>query len=172
MKHSYEGWENPKASGLTQSCKFTSFQHLEPFNLTTVCFCCCVVSSICSPFRRLYQADHIAEGKARPQHWERHALLFRIVCGFFYIPQNCKHSRVVRRGLRLIVVIREWTKFLFISKFYFEKVGETIKKNWKSHVFFIVSFLFLSCFCHCFSFVLVMFWNFALSIRNFTLRLA
>ena len=54
----------------------TSFQHLEPFNLTTVCFCCCVVSSISSPFRRLYQADHIGEGKTRAQHRELHSLLF------------------------------------------------------------------------------------------------
>ena len=38
--------------------------------------CCYVVSSISSPFRRLRQADHIAEGKARPQHQELHALLF------------------------------------------------------------------------------------------------
>ena len=54
----------------------TSFQYLKPFNLTTVCFCCCVVSLISSPFRRLYQADHIGEGKARPQHQELHSLLF------------------------------------------------------------------------------------------------
>ena len=33
--------------------------------------------------------------------------------------------------------------FLFISKFFFQKVGETIKKNWKSYVFVIVCFLFL-----------------------------
>ena len=39
-------------------------------------FCCYLVSSISSPFRRLRQADHIAEGKARPQHRELHALLF------------------------------------------------------------------------------------------------
>ena len=32
---------------------------------------------------------------------------FRIVCGFFNVPQNCEHSRVVRRGLRFIVLIRE-----------------------------------------------------------------
>ena len=44
------------------------FQNLDSFNLTSVCFCCYVVSSISSPFRRLHQADHIAEGKARPQH--------------------------------------------------------------------------------------------------------
>ena len=31
----------------------------------------------------------------------------RIVCGFFHIPLGCKHSRVVRRGLRFIVLIRE-----------------------------------------------------------------
>ena len=57
-----------------------------------------------------------------------------------------------------------------------------MKKNWKSHVFVIVCFLFLSCCFQCFVFVFVfafvfvfvflMFWNFALSIRNFTLRLA
>ena len=35
-----------------------------------------VVSSISTPFRRLQRADHIAEGKARPQHQELHALLF------------------------------------------------------------------------------------------------
>ena len=38
-------------------------------------FCCYVVSLISSPFTRLCQADHIAEGKARPQHRELHALL-------------------------------------------------------------------------------------------------
>ena len=32
---------------------------------------------------------------------------FRIMCGFFNIPQNCEHSRVVRWGLRFIVLIRE-----------------------------------------------------------------
>ena len=32
---------------------------------------------------------------------------FRIMCGFFNVPQNWQHSRVVRRGLRFIVVIRE-----------------------------------------------------------------
>ena len=40
------------------------------------CLFCYVVSSISSPFRRLYQADHTAEGKAKPQHRELHALLF------------------------------------------------------------------------------------------------
>ena len=30
---------------------------------------------------------------------------FRIVCGFFNVPRNCEHSRVVRRGLRFIVLI-------------------------------------------------------------------
>ena len=39
-------------------------------------FCCYVVSLISSPFRRLRQAVHIAEGKARRQHRELHALLF------------------------------------------------------------------------------------------------
>ena len=32
---------------------------------------------------------------------------FRIVCGFFNVPWNCEHSRVVRRDLRFIVLIRE-----------------------------------------------------------------
>ena len=31
-------------------------------------FCCYVVSSISSPFRRLFQADHMADEKTRPQH--------------------------------------------------------------------------------------------------------
>ena len=42
--------------------------------LTTVCFA--VMWSPSSSFRRLRQADHIAEGKVRPQHRELHALLF------------------------------------------------------------------------------------------------
>ena len=41
---------------------------------------------------------------------------FRIVCGFFNIPQNCEHSRVVRRGLWFIVLIREDLKFLTICR--------------------------------------------------------
>ena len=44
--------------------------------LTTLCFLLFVVSSIISQFRRLHQADHITEGKARPQHQELHALPF------------------------------------------------------------------------------------------------
>ena len=39
-------------------------------------FCFCIISSISMPFRRLCQADHIAEGKTRPQCQELHALLF------------------------------------------------------------------------------------------------
>ena len=31
----------------------------------------------------------------------------RQVCGFFYVPQDYEHCRVVRRGLRFIVLIRE-----------------------------------------------------------------
>ena len=41
---------------------------------------------------------------------------FRIMCGFFNVPQNCEHSRVVRRGLRFIVVIREDLKVLTICR--------------------------------------------------------
>ena len=44
-------------------------------------FCCYVVSSTSSPFRRLRQADPIVEGKARPQHRELHALLFSTCVG-------------------------------------------------------------------------------------------
>ena len=39
-------------------------------------FCFYVVLSVSSPFRILRQADHIAEGKARPRHRELHAKLF------------------------------------------------------------------------------------------------
>ena len=39
---------------------------------------------------------------------------FRIICGFFNVPRNCEHSRVVRRSLRFIVVIREDLKVLTI----------------------------------------------------------
>ena len=39
---------------------------------------------------------------------------FRIVCGSFNVPRNCEHSRVVRRGLRFIVLIREDLKVLTI----------------------------------------------------------
>ena len=38
----------------------------------------------------------------------------RIVWGFFYVPPACEHSRVVRRGLRFIVLIREDLKVLTI----------------------------------------------------------
>ena len=42
---------------------------------------------------------------------------FRIMCGCFNVPQNyCEHSRVVRRGLRFIVVIREDLKVLTICR--------------------------------------------------------
>ena len=41
---------------------------------------------------------------------------FRIMCGFFNVPQDCEHSRVVRRGLRFIVVIREDLKVLTICR--------------------------------------------------------
>ena len=41
---------------------------------------------------------------------------FRIMCGFFNVPQNCEQSRVVRRGLRFIVVIREDLKVLTICR--------------------------------------------------------
>ena len=36
--------------------------------------------------------------KERPDHNTRNSMpySFRIVCGFFYIPQNCEHSRVVK----------------------------------------------------------------------------
>ena len=62
-------------------------------------FCCCVVSSINSTFGRLHQADHIAEGLGPDDNTGNslpHSL--QIVCGFVYVPQNCEHSRVVRRG--------------------------------------------------------------------------
>ena len=38
----------------------------------------------------------------------------RIVCGFFYVPLGCEYLRVVRRGLRFIVLIREDLKVLTI----------------------------------------------------------
>ena len=40
----------------------------------------------------------------------------RIVCGFFNVPWNCEHSRVVRRGLRFIVLIQEDLKVLTICR--------------------------------------------------------
>ena len=49
-----------------------------------------VVSSISSPFGRLCQADHIAEGKARPQHREVHALLFGNSVWVLLCPFNFK----------------------------------------------------------------------------------
>ena len=41
---------------------------------------------------------------------------FRIVCGSFDVPRNCEHSRVVRRGLRFIVLIRGDLKVLTICR--------------------------------------------------------
>jgi len=41
---------------------------------------------------------------------------FRIVCGFSNVPRNCEHSRVVRRGLRFIVLTREDLKVLSICR--------------------------------------------------------
>ena len=41
---------------------------------------------------------------------------FRIVCRFFNVPRNCEHSRVVRRGLQFIVLIREELKVLTICR--------------------------------------------------------
>ena len=38
----------------------------------------------------------------------------RTVCGLFYVPQGCEHWKVVRRGLRFIVLIREDLKVLTI----------------------------------------------------------
>ena len=45
------------------------FQCLGSFNclLSVSCY---EASLISNPFRRLHQANQIAEGKARPQHWE------------------------------------------------------------------------------------------------------
>ena len=80
-----------------------------------------------------------------------------------------------------------WITFLFISKSYFYKVGETIKKNWKSNVFIlhIVSstcqqmYNKMNCFFKrklnnntaLLQKTIKRNWKIALSIRNFTLRL-
>ena len=61
------------------------------------------------------------------------------------------------------LLIASAVTFLFISKFYFQKVEETIKKNWKSHVFchrlffvmFMSMFLFLFLHLLLFSFLLL-----------------
>ena len=60
------------------------FQHLDTFNLTAVCF------AVSHRFKRLRQADHIAERKARKQHREPHGMFysFRLVCGIFNVPQS------------------------------------------------------------------------------------
>ena len=39
-----------------------------------------------------------------------------IVCGFFYVPQNCEHLRAVRQGLWFIVLIGEDLKVLIIYR--------------------------------------------------------
>ena len=49
-------------------------------------------------------------------HWELHALPFMNSVWFFYVPQGCEHSRVVRWGLRFIVLTREDLKVLTICK--------------------------------------------------------
>ena len=47
--------------------RFTSFSTWTP-SISLLSVFCYVVSSISSPLRELRQADHIAEGKDRPQH--------------------------------------------------------------------------------------------------------
>ena len=56
--------------------------------------------------------------KGRPDHNTVSSMPYflQIVWGFFYFPQNWEHSRVVRRGLRFIVLIREDLKVLTICK--------------------------------------------------------
>ena len=43
-----------------------------------------------------------------------------LLCGFFDVPRNCEHSRVVRRGLRLIVLIRVDLKVLIVCRCNYE----------------------------------------------------
>ena len=52
----------------------------------------------------------------RPDHKTGSSMPYSlwIVCGFFYVPLGCEHWRVVRRGLRFIVLIREDLKVLTI----------------------------------------------------------
>ena len=70
-----------------------------------------MVSSISSPFRRLRQADHIAKGKARPQHPAGTPCpTFEKCLGSLTSHSVYEHWRVVRRGLRFIVLIREGLK--------------------------------------------------------------
>ena len=48
--------------------------------------------------------------------WSSMPYSLRIVCGFFYVPLGCEHWRVVRQGLRFIVLIREDLKVLTICR--------------------------------------------------------
>ena len=98
-------------------CKFLPvFQHLEPFNLTTVCFC-----SVWSHRSVVHSEDWTEPTtllKERPDHNTGKSMPYslRIECGFFYVPQNCKHSSVMNRGLQFIVLIREDLKVLTICR--------------------------------------------------------
>ena len=52
----------------------------------------------------------------RPDHNTESSMPYslQIVCGFFYVPLGCEHWKVVRRGLRFIVLIQEDLKVLTI----------------------------------------------------------
>ena len=45
----------------------------------------------------LQRTDHTNAGNST-------TYFFRMVCGFFYVPQSYEHCRVVKRGLRFIVL--------------------------------------------------------------------
>ena len=68
--------------------RFTSFRTSGLLQFDYCLFGCYVVSSISSPFIRLRQADHIAEGKARPQPRELRTSSFRLVCGIFNVQRT------------------------------------------------------------------------------------
>ena len=66
--------KSKKSNIQRNTCFFFLFQ-FQDLDFSIRLLCLDVVSLISSPFKRVRQPDHIAEGKARSQHLE-HALLF------------------------------------------------------------------------------------------------
>ena len=61
-------------------------------------------------FKVPYKVPHLTHPpftyERQPQHRD-HPTFIRIVRGFFNVPQNYQHSRIMRRDLRFIVLVRE-----------------------------------------------------------------
>ena len=70
---------------------------------------------------------------------------FRIMCGFFNVPQNCEQSRVVRRGLRFIAVIREHAGLGLKGSNYGASSSDNYKDKLKKLVCYSVAGHFAPC---------------------------